>query len=70
MPLTILYIAEADPMAAVMSSGVLARMVDEAPDARFTRRLSAAGFQVEEVGVRARSNGKGPRHVIWFARAP
>ena len=40
-----------------------------APDARFTRRLAAAGFQVEEVGVRARSNGKGPRHVIWFARA-
>lgn len=36
MPLTILYIAEADPMAAVMSSGVLARMVEEAPDARFT----------------------------------
>lgn len=36
MPLTILYIAEADPMAAVMSSGVLARMVDEAPGARFT----------------------------------
>jgi len=22
---------------------------------------------VEEVAVRARSNGKGPRHVIWFA---
>lgn len=36
MPLTILYIAEADPMAAVMSSGVLAQMVDEAPGARFT----------------------------------
>lgn len=36
MPLTILYIAEADPMAAVMSSGVLAQMVEEAPDARFT----------------------------------
>ena len=35
-PLTILYIAEADPMAAVMSSGVLAQMVDEAPLARIT----------------------------------
>jgi hypothetical protein len=22
---------------------------------------------VDEVVVRARSNGKGPRHVIWFA---
>lgn len=34
--LTILYIAEADPMAAVMSSGVLAQMAAEAPEARFT----------------------------------
>ncbi len=34
--LTILYIAEADPMAAVMSSGVLAQMVREAPTARIT----------------------------------
>jgi hypothetical protein len=23
---------------------------------------------VEEVVVRARANGKGPRHVIWFAK--
>lgn len=34
--LTILYIAEADPMAAVLSSGVLAQMVEEAPRARIT----------------------------------
>lgn len=34
--LTILYIAEAEPMAAVMSSGVLAQMVREAPMARIT----------------------------------
>jgi hypothetical protein len=39
-----------------------------APDAKFARRLKGAGFAVEEVAVRARSNGKGPRHVIWFAR--
>ena len=39
------------------------------PDPRFTRTLSAAGFHVEEEVVRARSNGKGPRHHIWFARA-
>ena len=26
-----------------------------------------SGLSVEEVAVRARSNGKGPRHVIWFA---
>ena len=37
------------------------------PDA-FTRRLRSAGFSVEEVAVRARDNGKGPRHVIWFAQ--
>lgn len=38
------------------------------PDQRFTRTLASAGFQVEEEVVRARSNGKGPRHHIWFAR--
>lgn len=35
-PLSILYIAEADPTAAVLSSGVLAHMVAEAPGARWT----------------------------------
>ena len=54
--------------AALKPGGILA-IWSAAPDARFTRRLGAAGFRVEEVGVRARSNGKGPRHVIWFARA-
>jgi spermidine synthase len=53
---------------ALRPGGILA-IWSAAPDARFTRRLTAAGFQVEEIGVRARSNGKGPRHVIWFARA-
>lgn len=37
------------------------------PDRRFTARLVDAGFKVEEVSVRARSNGKGPRHTLWFA---
>ena len=37
-----------------------------APDAAFSRRLSQAGFLVDEVAVRARQNGKGPRHIIWF----
>lgn len=54
--------------AALRPGGILA-IWSAAPDARFTRRLTAAGFQVDEVGVRARSNGKGPRHVIWFARS-
>ncbi|UVO54123.1 spermidine synthase [Sphingomonas sp. SUN039] len=52
--------------AALRSGGVLA-VWSAAPDAVFARRLSEAGFAVDEVVVRARSNGKGPRHVIWFA---
>lgn len=39
-----------------------------APDPRFTARLRHAGFGVEEMRVPARANGKGPSHVIWFAR--
>jgi spermidine synthase len=53
--------------AALRSGGILA-IWSAAPDAKFARRLKAAGFAVEEVAVRARRNGKGPRHVIWFAR--
>jgi hypothetical protein len=41
-----------------------------ARDPAFTRRLGYAGFAVEEVKVRARSNGKGAHHVIWLATAP
>lgn len=37
-------------------------------DPAFTRVLREAGFAVDEVSVRARSNGKGARHVIWFAQ--
>jgi spermidine synthase len=51
---------------ALRPGGVLA-VWSAAPDAAFTRRLGKAGFAVEEVVVRARSNGKGPRHVIWLA---
>ncbi len=51
--------------AALKPGGVLA-VWSAAPDKAFARRLGEAGFAVEEVAVRARSNGKGPRHVIWF----
>lgn len=54
--------------AALAPGGVLA-VWSAGPDAKFVRRLNDAGFAVEEVAVKARSNGKGPRHVIWFARA-
>jgi spermidine synthase len=52
--------------AALTPAGILA-VWSAAPDKPFARRLADAGFAVEEVVVRARSNGKGPRHVIWFA---
>lgn len=53
--------------AALAPGGVLA-VWSAGPDAKFVRRLKEAGFAVEEVAVKARTNGKGPRHVIWFAR--
>lgn len=52
--------------AALSPGGVLA-VWSAGPDAAFRRRLERARFVVDEVAVRARSNGKGPRHVIWFA---
>lgn len=53
--------------ASLKPGGVLA-VWSAGADAAFTRRLHEAGFAVDEVKVRARSNGKGPQHVIWFAR--
>jgi spermidine synthase len=52
---------------ALRPNGILA-IWSAGPDPAFTRRLSQAGFTVDEVVVRARQNGKGPRHVIWFAK--
>jgi spermidine synthase len=50
-----------------LAPGGILSIWSAAPDPVFTRRLATAGFRAEEVVVRARSNGKGPRHVIWFA---
>ena len=54
--------------AALRPGGVLA-VWSAAPDAAFAKRLARAGFAVDEVRLRARANGKGPMHVIWFATA-
>lgn len=54
---------------ALTPGGVLA-VWSAGPDKAFTGRLTRAGFAVDEVEVRARANGKGPRHVIWFAQKP
>jgi spermidine synthase len=51
---------------ALKPGGVLA-VWSAAKDARFASRLGKAGFAVDEVQVRARSNGKGAKHTIWFA---
>ena len=53
--------------AALKPGGILA-IWSAAPDPAFARRLRDAGFLVDEVAVKARDNGKGPRHVIWFAQ--
>ncbi|WP_375395901.1 spermidine synthase [uncultured Sphingomonas sp.] len=52
--------------AALVPDGVLA-IWSAAPDKAFANRLRGAGLGVVEHQVRARSNGKGPRHVIWTA---
>jgi spermidine synthase len=52
--------------AALTPGGVLA-VWSAAKDPKFARRLGKAGFGVDEVMVRARGNGKGAKHTIWFA---
>jgi spermidine synthase len=59
----------ASAKAALVPGGILA-VWSAGTDAVFARRLVDAGFIVDEVTVRARANGKGPRHIIWFAVAP
>lgn len=56
---------------ALVPGGILA-IWSAFPDPKFKRRMEEVGFDVDEVVVRARVDkngmGKGPRHVIWFAR--
>jgi spermidine synthase len=54
---------------ALRPGGILA-VWSSGPSSEFTSRLRRAGFQTEEVKVRANRSGKGARHVIWLATAP
>ena len=51
---------------ALRPGGVLA-VWSSGPNAAFSKRLHAAGFDVNEVAVRATAKGVGARHIIWFA---
>ena len=54
---------------ALRPRGVLA-VWSASKDPVFANRLRKAGLTVDEVQVRARSNGKGAKHTIWFAVSP
>jgi spermidine synthase len=49
--------------------GVLA-VWSSGPNTAFSKRLGAADFEVNEVGVRATTKRSGAHHVIWFATKP
>jgi len=51
---------------ALQPKGVLA-VWSSGPHPGFSRRLRDAGFEVDEVTVRATFRGGGARHLIWFA---
>ncbi len=52
--------------AALRPGGVLA-VWSSGPNPAFGRRLGDAGFDVNEVNIRATGRGGGARHVIWIA---
>ena len=52
--------------AALRPRGVLA-VWSSGPHPAFTKRLRGAGFDVNEIAVRATGKGGGARHVIWIA---
>jgi len=54
---------------ALRPGGVLA-VWSSGPNPLFSKRLGAAGFDVNEVAVRATTKRSGSRHVIWFATKP
>ena len=61
-------VQDAEKTGALRPGGVLA-VWSATKDTVFVNRLRRAGFAVDEVQVRARSNGMGAKHTIWFARS-
>ncbi len=55
--------------AALRPGGVLA-VWSSGPNPAFAKRLRSAGFDVNEVNIRATGRGGGARHVIWIANKP
>jgi spermidine synthase len=51
---------------ALRPGGVLA-VWSSGPHPAFARRLGEAGFEVNEVAVRATTKRSGARHIVWFA---
>lgn len=52
---------------AALTDGGIVAYWSAGADSKFTTRLAKAGFKVKPVTVRAHTNGKGARHVIWLA---
>jgi spermidine synthase len=51
---------------ALRPRGVLA-VWSSGPNAAFIKRLRSAGFDVNEINIRATGKGRGVRHIIWIA---
>jgi spermidine synthase len=52
--------------AALRPGGVLA-VWSSGPNPAFAKRLRGAGFEVNEINIRATGKGRGVRHLIWMA---
>ena len=50
--------------------GAVLAVWSSGPNASFSKRLRDAGFDVNEVAIRATTKRSGARHVIWFATKP
>ena len=54
---------------ALRPGGILA-VWSSGPNTAFSKRLDAADFEVNEIGLRATTKRRGAHHVIWFATKP